>query len=95
MGHPRNGNGGKSSKPDFFAAFLEAKVRVRVMDFRFVEQSDQTLSEPLTTSIVCWSASRRSKGRLLSSQRTQIIRHVAEFPDHLGIAEIGRPSEKG
>jgi hypothetical protein len=23
-----------------------------------------------------------------SSQRTQIIRHVAEFPDHLGIAEI-------
>jgi hypothetical protein len=29
-------------------------------------------------------------GITTSSQRTQIIRHVAEFPDHLGIVEIAR-----
>jgi hypothetical protein len=28
--------------------------------------------------------------RRFESQRAQIIRHVAEFPDHLGIAEITR-----
>jgi hypothetical protein len=26
--------------------------------------------------------------RAAPSQRAQIIRHIAEFPDHLGIAEI-------
>jgi hypothetical protein len=29
-------------QPDFLAAFSEAKARVRAMDFRFVEQRDQT-----------------------------------------------------
>jgi hypothetical protein len=28
--------------------------------------------------------------RPIPSQRTQIVRHVAEFPDHLGVAEIAR-----
>jgi hypothetical protein len=42
----KKGEGNRSwlvQQPDFLAAFLEAKVRVRAMDFRFVEQSDQTL----------------------------------------------------
>jgi hypothetical protein len=29
-------------------------------------------------------------GITISSQRTQIIRHIAELPDHLGVAEIAR-----
>jgi hypothetical protein len=40
------GEGNRSwlvQQPDFFAAFLKAKARVRAMEFRFVEQSDQTL----------------------------------------------------
>jgi hypothetical protein len=32
----------------------------------------------------------RWRGRNQSSQRNQIIRHIAELPDHLGIAEIAR-----
>jgi GIY-YIG catalytic domain len=41
----KKGEGNRSwlvQRPDFLAAFLEAKARVRAMDFRFVEQSDQT-----------------------------------------------------
>jgi hypothetical protein len=42
----KKGEGNRSwlvQDPDFLAAFLEAKARVRAMDFRFVEQTDQTL----------------------------------------------------
>jgi hypothetical protein len=42
----KKGEGNRSwlvQQPDFLAAFLEAKARVRAMEFRFVEQSDQTL----------------------------------------------------
>jgi hypothetical protein len=42
----KKGEGNRSwlvQQPDFSLAFSEAKMRVRTMDFRFVEQQDQTL----------------------------------------------------